>query len=51
VLIDRFMNVGVMIVSQIIDEIKKIYSVGITPWRAGKSKQKAMDCLVRDGQI
>jgi len=50
VLIDRYMNVGVMTVSQIIDEIKKTYSVGITPWRAGKAKQIAMDCLVGDGQ-
>jgi len=50
VLIDRFMNVGIMTVAQIIDEVKKTYSVGITPWRAGKAKQIAMDCLVGDGQ-
>ena len=50
VLIDKFMNVGVMTVSQIIDEIKKTYSVGITPWRIGKAKQIVMDCLVGDGQ-
>jgi len=50
VLIDRYMNVGVMTVSQIIDEIKKTYSIGITPWRAGKAKQIAMDCLVGDEQ-
>jgi len=31
VLVDKFMNVGVMTVSQIIDESKKTYSVGITP--------------------
>ena len=49
-LVDRFMNVGVMTVSQIIDEIKKTYNVGITPWRAGKAKQIVMDCLVGDGQ-
>jgi len=29
VLVDIFMNVGVMTLSQIIDEIKKTYSVGI----------------------
>ena len=50
VLIDRFMNVGLMTVNQIIDEIKKTYSVGITAWRAGKAKQIAMDNLVGDGQ-
>jgi len=50
VLIDRFMNVGIMTVAQIIDEVKKTYTVGITPWRAGKAKQIAMDCLVGDGQ-
>jgi len=50
VLLDRFMNVGVMTVSQIIDEIKKTYNVGITPWRDRKVKQIAMDCLVGDGQ-
>jgi len=38
VLIDRFMNVGVMTVDQIIDEVKKTYNVGITPWRAGKAR-------------
>jgi len=31
VLVDKFMNVGVMTMSQIIDEIKKTCSVGITP--------------------
>ena len=44
------MNVGIMIMAQIIDEVKKTYNVGITPWRAGKVKQIAMDCLVGDGQ-
>jgi len=50
VLIDRFMNVGLMIVNQIIDEIKKTYNVGITAWKAGKAKQIAMDCLMEYGQ-
>jgi len=40
VLVDKFMNVGVMTMSQIIDEIKKTYNVGITLWRAGKAKRK-----------
>ena len=50
VLIYRFMNVGLMTMNQIIDEIKKTYSVGITAWRAGKAKQIAMDSLVGDEQ-
>jgi len=50
VLIDRFMNVGLMTVNQIIDEIKKTYNIGITAWRAGKAKQIAIDSLVGDGQ-
>jgi len=50
VLIDRFMNVGIMTVNQIIDEIKKTYSFGITAWRAGKAKQIAMGSLMGDGQ-
>ena len=50
VLVDKFMNVGVMTVCQIIDKIKKTYNVGITPWRAGKAKQITMDYLVGDGQ-
>jgi len=50
VLMDRFVDVGNMIVNQIIDEVKKTYNIGITPWRAGKAKQIAMDCMVRDGQ-
>jgi len=44
------MNVGLMTVNQIIDEVKKTYNVGITPWRTGKAKQIAMDCFVGDGQ-
>jgi len=46
VLIDRFINVGVMTVNQIIDEVKKTYNVGKTPWRTEKAKQIAMDYLV-----
>jgi len=44
------MNVGIMTMAQIIDEVNKTYSVGITPWRAGKAKHIAMDYLVGDGQ-
>jgi len=39
-----------MTVNQIIGEVKKTYNVGITPWRADKAKQIAMDYLVEDGQ-
>ena len=42
-LVDIFMNVSVMIVSQ---TIKKTYSVDITPWRAIKANQITMDYLV-----
>ncbi|WVZ11944.1 hypothetical protein V8G54_016474 [Vigna mungo] len=49
VLIDRFVNVASMIVNQIIDDIKKSFSVGITAWKAGKAKQIALDSLVGDG--
>ncbi|XP_052733631.1 uncharacterized protein LOC128196507 [Vigna angularis] len=50
VLVDRFVNVGGMTVNQIIDEIKKSFSVGISPWKAGRAKQIAMDSLVGDGE-
>ncbi|XP_014506267.1 uncharacterized protein LOC106766018 [Vigna radiata var. radiata] len=50
VLVDRFVNVAGMTVIQIIDEIKKSYSVGITYWKAGRAKKIAMDCLVGDGE-
>ncbi|XP_022631479.1 uncharacterized protein LOC106780710 isoform X1 [Vigna radiata var. radiata] len=50
VLVDRFVNVGGMTVIQIIDEIKKSYSVGITHWKAGRAKKIAMDSLVGDGE-
>ncbi|WVZ24109.1 hypothetical protein V8G54_002653 [Vigna mungo] len=49
VLIDRFVNVANMTVNQIIDDIKKSYSVGISAWKAGKAKQIALDSLVGDG--
>ncbi|XP_014506455.1 uncharacterized protein LOC106766223 [Vigna radiata var. radiata] len=48
VLVDKFVNVAGMTVIQIIDEIKKSYSVGITHWKAGRAKKIAMDCLVGD---
>ncbi|WVZ23674.1 hypothetical protein V8G54_002218 [Vigna mungo] len=48
-LIDRFVNVASMIVNQIIDDIKKSYSVGISAWKAGKAKQIALDSLVGNG--
>ncbi|XP_014515308.1 uncharacterized protein LOC106773133 [Vigna radiata var. radiata] len=48
VLIDRFVNVASMTVNQIIDDIKKSFSVGITAWKAGKAKQIALDSLVGD---
>ncbi|XP_047178286.1 uncharacterized protein LOC124845263 [Vigna umbellata] len=50
VLVDRFVNVGGMIMIQIIDEIKKSYSVGITHWKAERAKQIKMDSLVGDGK-
>ncbi|WVY91036.1 hypothetical protein V8G54_036550 [Vigna mungo] len=50
VLTDRFVNVANMSVNQIIDDIKKSFSVGITAWKAGKAKQIALDSLVGDGE-
>ncbi|WVY98174.1 hypothetical protein V8G54_030325 [Vigna mungo] len=50
VLTDRFVNVANMTVNQIIDDIKKSFSVGITAWKAGKAKQIALDSLVGDGE-
>ncbi|XP_052734133.1 uncharacterized protein LOC108339256 [Vigna angularis] len=50
VLVDRFVNVANMTVNQIIDDIKKSFSVGITAWKAGKAKQIALDSLVGDGE-
>ncbi|XP_052723721.1 uncharacterized protein LOC108344539 [Vigna angularis] len=50
VLVDRFVNVANMTVNQIIDDIKKSFNVGITPWKAGKAKQIALDSLVGDGE-
>ncbi|WVZ23933.1 hypothetical protein V8G54_002477 [Vigna mungo] len=49
VLIDRFVNVASLSVNQIIDDIKKSFSVGITAWKAGTAKQIALDSLVGDG--
>ncbi|WVY93030.1 hypothetical protein V8G54_032118 [Vigna mungo] len=49
-LVDRFVNVASMTVNQIIDDIKKSFSVGITAWKAGKAKQIALDSLVSDGE-
>ncbi|WVZ13613.1 hypothetical protein V8G54_011179 [Vigna mungo] len=50
VLVDRFVNVASMTVNQIIDDIKKSFSVGIIAWKAGKAKQIALDSLVGDGE-
>ncbi|WVZ21257.1 hypothetical protein V8G54_008579 [Vigna mungo] len=50
VLIDRFVNVASMSVNQIIDDIKKSFSVGVSAWKAGKAKQIALDSLVGDGE-
>ncbi|XP_014490239.1 uncharacterized protein LOC106752969 [Vigna radiata var. radiata] len=50
VLVDRFVNVANMIVDQIIDDINKSFSVGITAWKTGKAKQIALDSLVVDGE-
>ncbi|XP_014495097.1 uncharacterized protein LOC106757029 [Vigna radiata var. radiata] len=50
VLVDRFVNVGGMTVNQIIDEMKKSFSVGISPWKAGRAKEIATDSLVGDGE-
>ncbi|XP_047163759.1 uncharacterized protein LOC124833342 [Vigna umbellata] len=50
VLVDRFVNVANMTVNQIIDDIKKSFSVGITAWKARKVKQIALDSLVGDGE-
>ncbi|XP_027905924.1 uncharacterized protein LOC114165520 [Vigna unguiculata] len=50
VLLDKFLDVGNMTVNQIIDEVRKNYSVGVTPWRAARAKEIAMDCMVGDGQ-
>ncbi|XP_017416436.1 uncharacterized protein LOC108327219 [Vigna angularis] len=50
VLVDRFVNVANMTVNQIIDDIKKSFSVGITAWKAGKAKQIALDSFVGDGE-
>ncbi|WVZ03193.1 hypothetical protein V8G54_023999 [Vigna mungo] len=43
------LNVASMTVNQIIDDIKKSFSVGITAWKAGKAKQISLDSLVGDG--
>jgi len=50
VLLDKFLDVGNMTVNQIIDEVRKNYSVGVTPWRAARAKEIAMDYMVGDGQ-
>lgn len=39
-----------MTLRQIIGEAKKTYNVGITPWRVGKTKELAMNCMVGDGK-
>ncbi|XP_014499554.1 uncharacterized protein LOC106760657 [Vigna radiata var. radiata] len=39
-----------MTVNQIIDEMKKSFSVGISPWKAARAKEIAMDSLVGDGE-
>ena len=49
VLLDKFLDVGNMTVNQIIDEVRKNYSVGVTLWRAARAKEIAMDYMVGDG--
>jgi len=39
-----------MIINEIIDDIKKTYSVEISRWRAVKGKQIAMNIVKRDGR-
>ncbi|XP_047172087.1 uncharacterized protein LOC124840131, partial [Vigna umbellata] len=46
VLVDMFVNVDNMKVNEIIDGIKKSFSIGISAWKAGKAKQIALDSLV-----
>jgi len=50
VVVEKFRNVGKMTTNEIIDDIKKTYSVGITKWRKIKGKQLDMDVLEGDGQ-
>ena len=47
---DKYRNVGKMTANEIVDDIKKTYSVGINRWRAVKGKQIDMDIVEGDGQ-
>jgi len=50
IVVDKFRNVGRMTANEIIDDVRRSYSVGITPWRACRAKEIAMDILEGDGQ-
>ena len=50
IVVDKFRNVGRMTANEIIDDVRRSYSVAITPWRACRAKEIAMDILEGDGQ-
>ena len=50
VVVEKFRNVGKITANEIIDDIKKTYSVGITLWTTIKGRQMAMDVIEGDGQ-
>jgi len=39
-----------MTTNEIIDDVRRSCSIGITPWRACRAKEIAMDILEGDGQ-
>ena len=39
-----------MTANEIIDDVRRSYSVAITPWRACRAKEITMDILEGDGQ-
>ena len=50
IVVDKFRNVGRMTANEIIDDVRRSYSVAITPWRACRAKEITMDILEGDGQ-
>ena len=45
VLMNKFRNFGKMTTNKIIDDIKKLYNIGITTWGALQAKEMAMEIL------
>jgi len=50
IVVDKFRNVRRMTSNEIIDDVRRSYNIGITPCRACRAKEIAMDILEGDGQ-